>query len=147
MLLQWLRIWLIQNFAIQSIYGNNCQIQNCYQTLEPPQLKELLINTPFVCVHQQVIQLKTLMTKKFFATIMTDLEPATKKLLNLVCCNCKTTSQKTSRVRTVTIKRKTTMRTGACLNNWRTFTFDLWYEFLYIWYCFHALDSVDLIML
>ena len=28
---------------------------------------------------------------------MTDLEPATKKLLNLVCCNCKTTSQKTSR--------------------------------------------------
>ena len=31
--------------------------------------------------------------QNLFAPIMTDLEPAPKELLNLVCCNCKTTSQ------------------------------------------------------
>ena len=59
-------------------------------------------------VHLQVIQWKTLMTtnadplewgwkvrQKFFAPIMTDLEPAPKELLNFVRCNCKTTSRNT----------------------------------------------------
>ena len=59
-------------------------------------------------VHLQVIQWKKLMTtnadplewgwkvhQNFFAPISTDLEPAPKELLNLVCCNCKTTSWNT----------------------------------------------------
>ena len=54
-------------------------------------------------VHLQVIQWKTLMTtnvdplewgwkvrQKFFAPIMTDLEPAPKELLNFARCNCET---------------------------------------------------------
>ena len=58
-----------------------------------------------LCVHLQVIQWKKLMTTNvdplewgwkvhhyFFAPRTTDLEPAPKELLNLVCCNCKTTS-------------------------------------------------------
>ena len=56
-------------------------------------------------VYLQVIQWKMLMTtnadplewgwkvhQNFFAPMRTNLEPATTKLLNFVCCNCKTTS-------------------------------------------------------
>ena len=45
--LHWKRIWLTRNFAIESIYENNCQIQNCHQTLElPSNWKNYLLSFP-----------------------------------------------------------------------------------------------------
>ena len=81
MQLQWKRIWLTRNYAIQLIYGNNCQLS-------------------FPWVHLQVIQWEALMTtnadpleRGWKVHQETDLEPAPKELLNFVRRNCKTTSR------------------------------------------------------
>ena len=158
MQLQWKRIWLSRNFTVQSIYGNNCQMQNCYQASEPPSSwKSYLLSFPSCSSTGDTVesvdgrQCRSIRmgmenTPKLLCT-NNDRPRACAKWIVEFRCNCKATSRNTCGKNLCSCRKNGVTcvdacgdcrgesfnnssaeteddRTGTCLNDLRTFTFD-----------------------